>query len=83
MYNMGNCNLLQSVGYMDNTYKPITRLDVVAETMGISQKVAKECQQPKCKQTKLKKRKLGDKWRSKPPKFGSLLTGFYGTECFT
>jgi len=36
----------QIIGYMKNICLPPTRLDVVAETMRISQKVAEECQQP-------------------------------------
>ena len=36
----------QIIGYMKNICLPPTRLNVVAETMRISQKVAKECQQP-------------------------------------
>lgn len=37
---------LQKIGYMDNICKPITRLDVIAETLRITMKVADECQQP-------------------------------------
>jgi hypothetical protein len=36
----------QSIGYMDNLSLPPTRLDVVAETMRISQKLAAECGEP-------------------------------------
>ena len=35
----------QIIGYMENLSLPPTRLDVVAETMKISQKVANECGQ--------------------------------------
>ena len=35
----------QKIGYMDNLSLPPTRLDVVAETMKISQNVAAECGQ--------------------------------------
>ncbi len=35
----------QIVGYMDNICQPITRLDVVAETLRRSQRVAEECKQ--------------------------------------
>lgn len=36
----------QTIGYMDSLHLPPTRLDVVAETMKISQKVAAECGEP-------------------------------------
>ncbi|MCG7875152.1 MAG: hypothetical protein N0C90_02335 [Candidatus Thiodiazotropha endolucinida] len=35
----------QTIGYMENLSLPPTRLDVVAETLKISQRVAKECQE--------------------------------------
>ncbi len=36
----------QAIGYMKNICLPPTRLDVVAETLKVSQKVAEECGQP-------------------------------------